>query len=233
MEKTEHTWSRIPTAGRNRALLQKWKKELTVSLLLPIKSTYNVLLPFILRSFIIQKVSSIIVFLTSNQALPAFFHISITFQDIKIIVIPLTYAHRTFETPTYYCSLTWHLFFQKLNRSKYCADIGLLDQKLFERCFAFYSSVTEYLFKSLAEKTEDDRKDKELSPDDLLIGDANNGAGSMESKRMSSSSSSNLSTTIGNTTLKFPMSSNSGKVFASLPEWIVEDVADFALFSLQ
>ena len=36
MEKTEHTWSRIPTAGRNRALLQKWKKELTVSLLLPI-----------------------------------------------------------------------------------------------------------------------------------------------------------------------------------------------------
>ena len=31
LEKTESTWSRIPTAGRNRALLQKWKKELKVS----------------------------------------------------------------------------------------------------------------------------------------------------------------------------------------------------------
>ena len=75
MEKTEHTWSRIPTAGRNRALLQKWKKELTVSLL-PL---------FILRSFI--RRSHLSYFLTSNQALPAFFHISIIFQDIKIIVL--------------------------------------------------------------------------------------------------------------------------------------------------
>ena len=40
-----------------------------------------------------------------------------------------------------------------------------------------------------------------------------------------------LSATIGSVTLNF--GSESGKVFSSLPEWIVEDMADFALFSLQ
>ena len=112
---------------------------------------------------------------------------------------------------------------QKLNRSKQCADIGLLDTALFQRCFSFYSTVTEFLFMALDQKTEDDHKEKELSPDDITIGEPS-------SKKTSTSS---LSTTIGKITLKFPMSSESGKVFASLPEWIVEDVADFALFSLQ
>ena len=28
LEKTESTWSRLPIAGRNKAMLQKWKKEL-------------------------------------------------------------------------------------------------------------------------------------------------------------------------------------------------------------
>ena len=31
LEKTESTWSRLPIAGRNKAMLQKWKKELKVS----------------------------------------------------------------------------------------------------------------------------------------------------------------------------------------------------------
>ena len=33
LEKTESTWSRLPIAGRNKAMLQKWKKELKVSVL--------------------------------------------------------------------------------------------------------------------------------------------------------------------------------------------------------
>ena len=45
-------------------------------------------------------------------------------------------------------------FFQKLNKSKYCADVGLLDTYLFQRCFQFYSSVTEFLFKALDRKSE-------------------------------------------------------------------------------
>ena len=39
LEKTESTWSRLPIAGRNKAMLQKWKKELKVSTLL----TYSLL----------------------------------------------------------------------------------------------------------------------------------------------------------------------------------------------
>ena len=58
-------------------------------------------------------------------------------------------------------------FFQKLNQSKYCADIGLLDPALFQRCFQFYSTVTEFLFMSLAQKTADEHKMKEFSPEDF------------------------------------------------------------------
>ena len=61
-----------------------------------------------------------------------------------------------------------HFFFQKLNQSKYCADIGLLDPALFQRCFQFYSSVTEFLFMSLAQKTAaEEHKMKEFSPEDF------------------------------------------------------------------
>ena len=60
------------------------------------------------------------------------------------------------------------IFFQKLNQSKYCADIGLLDPALFQRCFQFYSSVTEFLFMSLAQKTAaEEHKMKEFSPEDF------------------------------------------------------------------
>merc|ERR1712223_699923 len=138
LEKTESTWSRLPIAGRNKAMLQKWKKEL-----------------------------------------------------------------------------------KKLNQSKYCADIGLLDPALFQRCFQFYSSVTEFLFMSLAQKTAaEEHKMKEFSPEDFDEGET-------------STKKSTKTITIGAITVKFPMNSDSGTPFSSLPEWIVEDMADFALFSLQ
>lgn len=42
-----------------------------------------------------------------------------------------------------------------------------------------------------------------------------------------------MTVSINNVHLEFPLPADSGKIFASLPEWIVEDMADFTLFSLQ
>ena len=52
-------------------------------------------------------------------------------------------------------------------------------------------------------------------------------------KKLSTSAANSVPATIGNVTLPFPFPFESSSVFASLPEWIVEDMADFALFSLQ
>ena len=79
-----------------------------------------------------------------------YLHIQV-FQEIKINIINFA-----------------SFFPQKLNQSKYCADIGLLDPALFQRCFQFYSSVTEFLFMSLAQKTAaEEHKMKEFSPEDF------------------------------------------------------------------
>ena len=46
--------------------------------------------------------------------------------------------------------------------------------------------------------------------------------------------SSYFAVAIGRVTLQFPLTDvESKKVFSSLPEWTVKDMADFALFSLQ
>ena len=47
------------------------------------------------------------------------------------------------------------------------------------------------------------------------------------------SKSNGLRVSINNVSMEFPLPAESGKIFASLPEWIVEDMADFTLFSLQ
>ncbi len=171
LEKTETAWRNHPTAGRNRALLKKWK----------------------------------------SQA-------------------------------------------KKLNKSKACADIGLLDTNLFQRCFAFYSTVTEYLFMALAEgqKRKKAASSKEGSPeksnsdagqvagpstsssDEAMASVAEAAPQATTTDTTSSSSSSFLSTTsIGGITIQFPMPAEAGDMFSALPEWIIEDVADFTLFSLQ
>ena len=78
-----------------------------------------------------------------------YLHIQV-FQEVKINIINFA-----------------SFFPQKLNQSKYCADIGLLDPALFQRCFQFYSTVTEFLFMSLAQKTAEEHKMKEFSPEDF------------------------------------------------------------------
>ena len=55
-----------------------------------------------------------------------------------------------------------------------------------------------------------------------------------ESAVATAAGSSSVAAVIGSVTLQFPLTNvESNKVFSSLPEWIVEDMADFALFSLQ
>lgn len=43
-------------------------------------------------------------------------------------------------------SLTFDVL-QKLSKAKSCADIGLLDTNVFQRCLIFYSSVAEFLLR--------------------------------------------------------------------------------------
>ena len=69
----------------------------------------------------------------------------------------------------------------------------------------------------------------------MSIRDANDGAESPKETKEKSPSSNNsgITVSINNVQLDFPLPAESGKIFASLPEWIVEDMADFTLFSLQ
>lgn len=83
------------------------------------------------------------------------------------------------------------LFFQKLNRSKACADTGLLDEALIRRAMVFYTSVAEFLMHTLT------------------------------------------GWTAGGPPPSLPLPSEIPPLFAALPEWYVEDIAEFLLFALQ
>ncbi|KAL3273001.1 hypothetical protein HHI36_014457 [Cryptolaemus montrouzieri] len=74
----------------------------------------------------------------------------------------------------------WRQQLKKLNKSKACADAGLLDKNLMRRSLIFYTSVAEFLLK-LMNNTEH----------------------------------------------------NCLSVFSALPEWYIEDIAEFLLFALQ
>lgn len=78
-----------------------------------------------------------------------------------------------------------------MNRSKACADAGLLDEALIRRAMMFYTSVAEFLMSTLT------------------------------------------GWTAGSPPPSLPMSSEIPQLFAALPEWYVEDIAEFLLFALQ
>ncbi|KAK5641761.1 hypothetical protein RI129_010308 [Pyrocoelia pectoralis] len=85
----------------------------------------------------------------------------------------------------------WKHQIRKLNKSKACADAGLLDENLMRRSLIFYTSVAEFLLCLMAN----------VSPGDPRP------------------------------TLPLPSAVPPG--FAALPEWYVEDIAEFLLFALQ
>ncbi|GLV34489.1 Ubiquitination factor E4B [Carabus blaptoides fortunei] len=86
----------------------------------------------------------------------------------------------------------WKQQLKKLNKSKACADAGLLDKNLVRRALAFYTSVADVLLS-------------------LLTGRAP-GSGPCPT---------------------LPLSQNVPPAFSALPEWYVEDIAEFLLFALQ
>ncbi|PNF25093.1 hypothetical protein B7P43_G02009 [Cryptotermes secundus] len=85
----------------------------------------------------------------------------------------------------------WKQQIKKLNRSKACADTGLLNEALLRRSLQFYTSVAEFLLGLLVQ----------LPP--------------------------------GVTPPSLPLPSDAPAIFSALPEWYVEDIAEFLLFVLQ
>lgn len=85
----------------------------------------------------------------------------------------------------------WKQQLKKLNKSKACADAGLIDKNLIRRSLIFYTSVTEFLLSVLT------------------------------------------NTPPGSGTPKLPLPTNVPSLFSALPEWYVEDIAEFLLFALQ
>ncbi|XP_057653177.1 ubiquitin conjugation factor E4 B [Diorhabda carinulata] len=84
----------------------------------------------------------------------------------------------------------WRQQLKKLNKSKICADAGILDKNLMRRSLVFYSSVSEYLMSLMTN----------VPP--------------------------------GSPLPELPLAVDS-PAFSSLPEWYMEDIAEFLLFALQ
>ncbi|KAK9693335.1 Ubiquitin elongating factor core [Popillia japonica] len=85
----------------------------------------------------------------------------------------------------------WKHQLKKLNKSKACADAGLLDKNLIRRSLGFYTSVSEFLLSALT------------------------------------------NTPPGSGTPNLPLMGEIPPLFSALPEWYVEDIAEFLLFALQ
>ena len=85
----------------------------------------------------------------------------------------------------------WKQQIKKLNRSKACADAGLLDESLLRRSLQFYTSVADFLL-------------------GLLLQQPSNAASPA-----------------------LPLASDIPPIFSAIPEWYVEDIAEFLLFALQ
>ncbi|KAL1494534.1 hypothetical protein ABEB36_010117 [Hypothenemus hampei] len=85
----------------------------------------------------------------------------------------------------------WKQQLKKLNKSKACADAGLLDKNLMRRSLIFYTSVSEYLLSLMTL----------ASP--------------------------------GSPLPELPLTPQPNLAFYAMPEWYVEDIAEFLLFALQ
>ena len=107
----------------------------------------------------------------------------------------------------------WKSQAKKLTKSKQCSDIGLLDRNLFQRCLQFYASVAEFLILAMV----DTRNGRSLMDNDVNV------AGN---KFVTPSP-------MGGIDVHLPLPLETTPIFASLPEWIVDDIADFLLFALQ
>ncbi|XP_068249521.1 ubiquitin conjugation factor E4 B-like [Palaemon carinicauda] len=94
----------------------------------------------------------------------------------------------------------WKMQLKKLNKCRICADAGLLDENLLERCMHYYSGVSQVILR-------------------ILTGDQNTLAP--------------LGVTLADTANFLPLPSELPELFAALPEWYLDDLAEFLLFTLQ
>ncbi|KAG7159189.1 Ubiquitin conjugation factor E4 B-like 3, partial [Homarus americanus] len=88
----------------------------------------------------------------------------------------------------------------KLNKSKLCADAGLLDENLLERCIHFYAGVAQIILRALTGGPTT------LAP---------------------------LGVSLADTATILPLPPDLPELFAALPEWYLDDMAEFLLFTLQ
>ena len=104
---------------------------------------------------------------------------------------------------------------QKLNKSKICADAGLLDEHLLERCLHFYSGVAHVILRALT----DGRSSSSSSNSSF-----NSNSGTSEGP---------VSAPLSDTGSLLPLPPTLPELFAALPEWYLDDLAEFLLFVLQ
>ncbi|KAK8392611.1 hypothetical protein O3P69_014791 [Scylla paramamosain] len=103
----------------------------------------------------------------------------------------------------------WKAQLKKLNKSKICADAGLLDEHLLERCLHFYSGVAHVILRALT------------------------GGRSNSFNSTSSTSEGPVSAPLTDTSSLLPLPPTLPELFAALPEWYLDDLAEFLLFVLQ
>lgn len=102
----------------------------------------------------------------------------------------------------------WKAQVKVLCKSKLCADVGLLDRNLFQRCLQFYAQVSRFLLIAMVSKNGDPNEVNEyVTPSTMLDGGVN-------------------------VHLPLPQDRVS-PIFASLPEWIADDMVELLLFALQ
>ena len=98
----------------------------------------------------------------------------------------------------------WKNQAKTLAMSKQCADIGLLDRHLFHRCLQFYASVSKFLLIAMVTGDPNVKNDYVTQPSPM-----------------------------DGVNVNLPLPSEPNPVFASLPEWIADDMAELLLFTLQ
>ncbi|XP_071535625.1 ubiquitin conjugation factor E4 B-like [Panulirus ornatus] len=94
----------------------------------------------------------------------------------------------------------WKTQLKKLNKSRICADAGLLDENLLERCLHFYAGVAQVILRALTGGPTS------LAP---------------------------LVASLADTATMLPLPPDLPVLFAALPEWYLDDIAEFLLFTLQ
>lgn len=104
---------------------------------------------------------------------------------------------------------------QKLVRAKACADVGLLDENLLRRCLQFYSTLIQLILRMV----------EPAYP--KYVGPSHHVAALVSEEPLTSVKP------LFSRSITLPLNSEIPRSFAALPEFYIEDVAEFLLFIVQ